>query len=188
MQRPIEFKDYAELDHIIARDWATGAFSEHDQRVFVPHIQKLKPGDIYLEVGVDCGKSLAVAYLTSVPGVKIYGVDIVDKPERQELFKKLGKDAVFIHEDSQETAKTWDNGKISLLLIDGNHYYEPVKADINSWYPHMKPGGQIFFHDFCESSPGVIQAVGEAAFTPMCKHFEIMHDYRLRTSLARIVT
>lgn len=188
MQRPIKFKDYAELDRIISRDWVTsGAFSEHDQAVFVPHLRNLKPEDIYLEIGVDCGKSLAVAYLTTVPGVKIYGVDIVDKPERQELFKKLGKDAVFIHGNSQGVAETWDKGEISLLLIDGNHYYEPVKADINSWYPHMKSGGQIIFHDFCESSPGVIQAVGEFAFTFRCKHFEIMHDYRLRTSLARIV-
>lgn len=40
---------------------------------------------------------------------------------------------------------------LCLLFIDADHTFEGVKADYNSWYPKVVPGGYIIIHD---SGPG----------------------------------
>lgn len=39
-------------------------------------------------------------------------------------------------------------GPIDLLLIDGNHHYSTISADIAGWTPKVKVGGIVIFHDF----------------------------------------
>jgi len=53
--------DYEKLD----REARLGAFSTFDAEVLVPEVMKLKAGDIYLEVGVDKGKSLSIAKMVA---------------------------------------------------------------------------------------------------------------------------
>lgn len=44
--------------------------------------------------------------------------------------------------------KTEYAGRISILHIDGNHSYEAVKADIDSWGKFVTDGGWIIFDDY----------------------------------------
>lgn len=142
--------DYQELD-IMANP---GAFSSLDAEVVVPYILKLKPGDIYLEVGVDKGKSLSIAKMVAKSGVIVAGVDLREDP------KVPG--TMFTRGDSVEISKTLKlPKKISVLFIDGDHSYKGCKRDILAWYPRMEKGGVMLFHDCDESSPGVVQAVFE---------------------------
>lgn len=151
-----------------------GAFSTFDMETLVPEVEKLRPGDFYLEIGVDKGKSLSVAKMVASNGIQVYGVDLRPNP------KVLG--AHFIQGNSQEVAKNWTK-KISVLFIDGDHSYEGCKADIDSWYPHMKKHGVMLFHDCDATSPGVVQAVKEFSEE---YNLKVYYDPNPRCSMARI--
>ncbi len=128
-------------------------------------VSKLEAGQVYLEIGVARGQSLAIASLAAKPGVQVYGIDIINWSDRDENIKKLldiyDKHAKwnFIEGDSQVEARAWQL-PIDVLFIDGDHAYEGVKKDIISWFPHVKSGGTIMFDDFNEKT-GVSQAINE---------------------------
>jgi 23S rRNA U2552 (ribose-2'-O)-methylase RlmE/FtsJ len=150
-----------------------GAFSTFDMAVLVPEVEKLKSGQLYLEIGVDKGKSLSVARMVAKKGVRVYGVDLRDNPQVP--------DTVFIHGDSTKVAFA---GEIDVLFIDGDHSYEGCKADIDAWYPNMAEGGVMLFHDCDESSPGVVKAVKE--FVEKYDLKDVYYDPNQRCSMARI--
>ena len=156
------FKDYEELDVFIGQ-YISGDFSTLDMEAILPVIEKLEPGQTYLEIGVKHGKSLFSALIAARDGVNIVGVDIEDSVDRQALFTTLGlvDRACFVHGESTRVARCW-NTPIHCLFIDGNHSLESCRADIAAWAPFVPKGGTIMFHDCDESSPGVVTAVREA--------------------------
>lgn len=129
-----------------------GSFSLYDMEAILPELQKLKAGDVYLEVGVDRGRSLDFARTVANPMVKIYGVDLRKDPKV--------KGTTFMRGDSSTVALSFKD-QINLLFIDGDHSYSGCKADIMSWAPHLSKDAVVFFHDCDETSPGVVQAVAE---------------------------
>lgn len=161
--------DYEELE----AEAIPGAFSQYDMEVCVPEIQKLKPGQVYLEVGVDQGRSLKVARITSKKGVEVWGVDLRDDPKIPETN--------FLHEDS---TKVKISKKVNVIFIDGDHSYEGCKADIDNWYPQMAKDGVMLFHDCDDSSPGVVQAIHE--FVKRHDFKDVYYDPNQRCSMARI--
>lgn len=68
---------------------------------------------------------------------------------------------------TQEVAATWTQ-PIDYLYIDADHAYESVKADLEAWVPHVRPGGLILGDDYGNDGyPGVKLAWDE---------FERAHD------------
>lgn len=135
-----------------------GMFGQADMAVLKGEIEKLEPGQIYLEVGVDEGRSFAVAHHYAKPGVFIVGIDIhnVDphsvsvgrgKWMEQEGMVGIGKHGFFIHGDADEYAELW-NRPIDLMFLDPHHDYESIKKNTLSWEPKVKRGGVILFHDY----------------------------------------
>ena len=149
-----------------------GAFSTFDSAILMPEVDKLKVGQVYLEVGVDKGKSLSIARMVAADGVEIHGVDLRPDPEvpgtefhlADSFTFKLGK-------------------KVDVIFIDGDHTYEGCKADIDNWYPQMAKKGVMCFHDCDETSPGVVQAVKEFAKT---NKLDVFYSPEQRCSMARI--
>jgi predicted O-methyltransferase YrrM len=52
----------------------------------------------------------------------------------------------WIEKFSHEAVKSW-NGKIDLMLIDGDHSEAGVEQDWNDWSFFIRPGGVAVFHD-----------------------------------------
>ena len=156
-----------------------GAFSTLDAEVLVPEVQKLEPGQIYVEVGVDKGKSLWIAKQVAKEGVEIHGVDIQDDPVIAGTYFHQGNSIVL--------GKEWQGPKISLLFIDGDHSMWGCHNDIEAWYPNMEEEGVMLFHDCDTSSPGVVQAVAEFVDTHRgIKSWELFKRTDKNTSMARI--
>ncbi len=159
----------------------TGAFSTLDAEILVPEVAKLEPGEVYLEIGVDKGKSLSIARMVAKDGVWIIGVDLKEDPQVP--------NTIFYQDDSVKRAETYKlvAGKsISVLFIDGDHSYNGCKRDIDAWHPLMKEGGIMLFHDCDETSPGVVQAVAEFVNTHTVNRWELFKRTDKNTSMSRI--
>jgi len=53
-----------------------------------------------------------------------------------------------VHGDSHEVAKTWSDGDIDFLIIDGDHSREGVRGDITLWEQHLAEGAMVLLHDY----------------------------------------
>jgi len=137
-------------------DHIQGVFGEYE--LFKEEVGKLEPGQIYLEIGVDEGKSMTVAHHYAKEGVYLIGIDISDVPPHEVSIGRgpfavkdgligIGKKGFFVHGDADEFAALWTI-PIDLLFIDGHHDYESVRKNTLQWEPFVKPKGIILFHDY----------------------------------------
>jgi len=146
-----------------------GSFLPADIDFLGRYVRKLKAGDIYMEIGTEYGKSMASAIWQAEEGVKFYTCDLVDKPvekegmmSRREFFESEGLDKIctFIKGDSVEISKGWQD-ELAMVFIDSEHTYAAIKKDIKVWYPHLKTGGYMLFHDYGDTQFTLYLAVDE---------------------------
>jgi hypothetical protein len=139
-------------------------------------------GARFVEVGSWLGKSaamMAVEIENSGKRIEFVCVDpwLDGGPDLRdtEYFKALGEKDVFdtflrnvhpvIHRikamrmPSTEAARFMTDESVDFIMLDGDHSYEAVKADLDAWLPKMKPGGIISGDDY--TWPGVETAVRE---------------------------
>lgn len=67
-------------------------------------------------------------------------------------------------EHSPEAAQVFADGSLDWVYLDGDHTYEGITADLNAWWPKVKPGG-LLTGDDCELGhwwgDAVVRAVDE---------------------------
>jgi len=74
----------------------------------------------------------------------LYSCDINDK--KCKWAKKIGVHNVF-HGTSFDFMKSFQEDKVALLLVDGDHKYPTVIEEINFFLPRISWGGIMFMHD-----------------------------------------
>lgn len=156
-------KSIPELDAHIAKH-IQGGFGPADMAVMKEECEKLKPGDVYVEIGVDEGRSARVAHEYCSEGVYKIFIDIHDPTHtpnlnraefmEQEGMVGLGKKGFYVHGDADEFRDCIDIMQedyekkpfIKLLFIDGHHDYDSIKKNTLQWEALVD--GIILFHDY----------------------------------------
>lgn len=100
------------------------------------------------------------------------GGDMLPAWKRRMVDRGVAEYATPIQLPSVEAAKQFEDESLDFVMIDGDHQYEAVKADIDAWLPKVKHGGVLAGDDYDEQShPGVVKAVRERLtdFTTMVR-------------------
>jgi predicted O-methyltransferase YrrM len=82
-------------------------------------------------------------------------------PVGKDSMLSLKKSYPFINviiDSSVSASKYVDDSSLDFIYIDADHSYEAVKMDIESWFPKLKSGGFMAFHDY---DAGVKRAIQE---------------------------
>ncbi len=147
------------------------------------HALDLPPAAVILEIGSFRGRSTACLALGCIgTGKLVYAVDTfngndVDFSERDffpQFKSNLDSVGLFkyvrpVISISSEAAKSWDT-PIDMLFIDGSHAYDDVAGDFRDFYPHVKEGGLVAFHDVVETWPDVVRCWTELAAPKLIEH------------------
>lgn len=145
------------------------------------------PGDqlCILEIGGLFGVSLAILYnhcITRYKDVKVICLDPLDSyygKVEDALFNTPISEATFQrnmqlasvpaagyvlikHLSTDPVALAMArNHPINLLIVDGDHSYEGVKFDFDTFFPLLEPGGYVIFDDYHEEEPGVQEFIDQ---------------------------
>ena len=79
---------------------------------------------------------------------------------------RLGRTVFPYRGESVSAAREWTT-RGDLIFIDAEHDYENCKADSEAWWPHLKPGGIMVWHDYC-GFPGVTRYCDEIRVNHHC--------------------
>ncbi|MDP3899714.1 MAG: class I SAM-dependent methyltransferase [bacterium] len=133
------------------------------------------------EVGVSAGEH-ALSMLKMLPIKELYLIDnyapyqdgnifrsqLEQGKHYAGMFKKVKEfydKVILVTKDSDFASTLFADNYFDLIYIDACHDYAEIKKDISNWWPKVKPGAYLGGHDYCESWPGVIKAVGELTDT-----------------------
>lgn len=136
-----------------------------------------------VEIGVATGKN-ALSIYNYLNIKKLYLIDpwklYIDEISNHEVenqdyhddlyakVKTMFKDhpkVEIIRDKSFNASKNFKNESLDFIYIDGDHAYDAVKSDLNTWYPKLKTYGVMCGDDYGHiSGTGVIKAVNEFAY------------------------
>ena len=80
-----------------------------------------------------------------------------------DLLRPYGGRSKILRGPTTAMAQYVPDESVDLVYIDADHSYEGVRNDIAAWWPKLRNGGVIAFHDYEMSHYGVKQAVTEFA-------------------------
>jgi len=137
-------------------------------------------GKLGLNVGAEIGVAqghLSEAMFDSIPGLKLYCVDIWQpyrgnrwsaNQVKNDAFFKTTKDrlekhnAIIIKDTSMNAIKMIPDGSLDFVYIDSNHSYDYVMEDLIHWTKKVRKGGMVTGDDYYDfRGAGVIQAVDD---------------------------
>lgn len=84
-------------------------------------------------------------------------------PEFERNIRENGfSEKVVVHRKlSTEAAEHFEDESLDVVFVDAMHDRQSVLADIDAYWPKLRLGGTMCFHDYCRRWPGVVEAVNE---------------------------
>lgn len=171
-----------------------GQISMCEVEVLMGLATNLAFGNAIVEVGSYRGRSTIAMALGSLRGRKnkVYAIDphvnfvgvlgAVFGPQDLKAFyenivtTKVGEIVYVVSLPSANAAKAWETINIELLFIDGDHSYEGVRTDFESWIPYVIKNGIIAFHDYQVS--GVSQLLQEIVGNGLLKFEGVVDEMK----------
>lgn len=139
----------------------------------------LGDNSVIVEIGTAQGGSAYLfASTVKAKNISIYSYDISPSEEAFENLKNLNVN--IIAKESAVGATEWSlryGYPIDLLFIDGSHTLENVYFDFMSWFPYVKKGGKVLFHDYDPIHRGGFPHLGVRVFIDGLKKLNAMSDY-----------
>ena len=144
--------------------------SPQQERWFFNAARKAPENAVIVEIGSFLGRSTA-SFALACKGTQkhIYAIDLFEgdndmygQGDFQRRFQEnmarcgIAEHVTDMKSHSLEVAKGWTT-PIDILFIDGSHEYDDVKADFHAFFPFVKKGGIIAFHDIKGKWDGVIR-------------------------------
>lgn len=81
-------------------------------------------------------------------GVTDFALQWVINAGLQDIVRLQVGDSIF--PDAWKFASSYLNGEPKMIFVDSSHEYEHTGKEIAYWYPHLRTGGLMFFHDASE--------------------------------------
>ena len=144
--------------------------------------KRLNEEGIVVEIGSYIGASSLMIGLGLKNKCKLYCIDTWQNDAMTEgnwdTFKefmnntKLLKNKIKPIKATSNDAVTEITEAVDFIFIDGDHSYEGVKTDFDLWFPKLKKGGLIVFHDW-EWAEGVKRVINEDAKPQLLKIEEL---------------
>ena len=95
------------------------------------------------------------------------GMDAVYMKVKSRFRRQIDKGKItFVRKESVEAAEQFEDGQFDWIYVDGNHMYEYVLKDLETYFPKLKVGGIIAGDDYNTEGwwkDGVTKAVKEFA-------------------------
>ncbi|KKM05392.1 hypothetical protein LCGC14_1754600 [marine sediment metagenome] len=125
-----------------------------------------------VQLGAASGTMSLVVYAIR-PQCFMVAVDIDQQSlnyQAQALANSTGDPSILehaqLHSGSKRAGENYRAVNVDLLIVDADHSYEGIKANLMAWMPNMKKEGLIFVHDYDgttapESYPGIKKACDE---------------------------
>jgi hypothetical protein len=83
------------------------------------------------------------------------GFQTVKETAKAHLKPWLTNGRCVLHEcTSLEASKFWWAKDLAFVYLDARHDYASVMADLNAWYPTIRPGGVLAGHDYLNGTIG----------------------------------
>lgn len=136
--------------------------------------------DNYLEIGVAAGgTTYHMNYFFSPEKIVLVDDNMHPKaPLRPEILDGLTRRKEIIGKSGSDAVKAEVAAlglKYDLIVIDGDHSYEGVKADVDNYLPYLADGGFLLFHDSALPDWGVMAVVAELKGS---KDLEFIGEYK----------
>lgn len=128
-------------------------------------VKALEPAAV-CEIGAaGCGTTFLFAR-AAAPGALVVSIDLELEEARRRasaLFAREGQRVVCLRADSHrpetaaEVERLLAGRPLDFLFIDGDHSYEGVRLDFETYAPLVRPGGLIAFHDIVPVAEGDVR-------------------------------